>query len=696
MLRRPRSHAGMLKLLLAVLIVGSMSAPFSGHAQEGGITVGDTVEIVPSSQRINLRSAPGLQQQILTTLEQGIRMTVVGGPETVDGIVWWELDGEPGKGWAAASLLQVAQTASNETPVTAAAASVGRGTVDAYGFSGWCAKGWRMPDFNNPLPFNLDTIQTYQNVTEAMSQLQPLGYTVRTHENDTAEAAYNRLAEATVFFSYSHGTSTGLLFHDDQCNYTKLALVKPVTAPDLRLAVLLGCETGQNLNDPNNILRKFQNAGARKAIGMGQVVPKRVADHWNKLFWEYAVQEGMEVGDAARKAANDNTFDYWFFGPPPVVILGNEDVYVHPKSESVLDTVDLSGSPQEFLQRQWNDLRQKIEQQITVWLQELEKSIQAGIERAIRQAIGDALRQLCGASAGIIVLVGTVAWGYRQRERHPTVRRRGGCIQTLGVILLVGLIAMAAWWLWRSSQDRPAAEVSPELQTMMRQPNVRVRAAGESATPYGTLLRYTANTQADGEVHFDVDKSGAVVGFFREGQRSNPVVLSLAQARSKAVEFGREHFPDPALLETQPQVAQLVTTQDEARYYRFVWFKRDEAAGAFLPQSLQIEVNAQSGRVDSYNRLYELTSVDTRPSVTQDTAEATVLSALTPYLDSIRATETTLVVTRPVWKEGGGDQQLIWYIHVTGAPDEETGVTPGGFVAVDALTGTIADIEPTW
>lgn len=271
---------------------------------------------------------------------------------------------------------------------------------------------------------------------------------------------------------------------------------------------------------------------------------------------------------------------------------------------------------------------------------------------------------------------------------------RRGCVRIAGVLILLIALAIALWLFWPPS-DRLAADVSPEIQTLVSQPDVRVREVGQTTTAYGLFRRYATRTETDGQVHFDVNEQGEVVGFFREGQTSNTVVLSLEQARAIAQDFGRQHFPDPALLDNTPEVAELIDTQSDARYYRFVWQARDASTLAYLPQSLQIEVNAESGRVDAYTRLYEAIHLNLQPAITQTAAEVTAQETLATYVERLEIVETKLVVTRPVWQKGGGDQQLIWHIRLLGVPDQETGLTPGVSVFVDAMTGGILYVEPT-
>jgi hypothetical protein len=262
--------------------------------------------------------------------------------------------------------------------------------------------------------------------------------------------------------------------------------------------------------------------------------------------------------------------------------------------------------------------------------------------------------------------------------------------------LLSGSIALAAiiLWLLPRSVERPASQISPEIQTIVPEPELSVKRTGEIATNYGTFQSFVAKTEQGHSVRFDVDDNSEVVGFYREHQTASAVILTLEQARSRAIDFGKLHFPDPELLDSPPDIAELIDLQDGRFYYRFVWQGRDTISGAYLPQTLRIEINAESGIVDSYVRLYERVTVDTKPQIESLAAEQIAINMINPYFSVTAKPETTLAVTRPIWKIEGGNQLLVWQIHLSGAFDKEKGITPSAIVFVDALTGTLLHIEP--
>ncbi len=77
-----------------------LNSPF--HPPDGAAP-GDTVYMVRS---INLRHCAGTTTgcDVKGSLSIGDEMQIVGGPERVDDYTWWEIDGNPGRGWAVEDL----------------------------------------------------------------------------------------------------------------------------------------------------------------------------------------------------------------------------------------------------------------------------------------------------------------------------------------------------------------------------------------------------------------------------------------------------------------------------------------------------------------------------------------------------------------------------------------------------------------
>jgi uncharacterized protein YgiM (DUF1202 family) len=77
---------------------------------ESGIrspTVGGQARVTTKYQFVNMRSAPGLNSDVIGQLADGITVTILEGPEEADNLRWWRVDdGEENVGWAAERLGQ--------------------------------------------------------------------------------------------------------------------------------------------------------------------------------------------------------------------------------------------------------------------------------------------------------------------------------------------------------------------------------------------------------------------------------------------------------------------------------------------------------------------------------------------------------------------------------------------------------------
>lgn len=84
-----------------------------GSAQENEIKIGQKVEVFNVGGNLNLRKGPGINFAVVTSLQAGAILTVVGGPEISDDYQWWELESPLGNGWAAGEFLQPLSSESN-------------------------------------------------------------------------------------------------------------------------------------------------------------------------------------------------------------------------------------------------------------------------------------------------------------------------------------------------------------------------------------------------------------------------------------------------------------------------------------------------------------------------------------------------------------------------------------------------------
>lgn len=103
-------------VIYPILIGIFLSINQRGFAQQSEVQIGQIVEVNTSGQNLNLRTSPGLDQPIVAKMPNGTHMTVIAGPKSADGHIWWELEGELGKGWAAQDYLKTAELRSLPFP----------------------------------------------------------------------------------------------------------------------------------------------------------------------------------------------------------------------------------------------------------------------------------------------------------------------------------------------------------------------------------------------------------------------------------------------------------------------------------------------------------------------------------------------------------------------------------------------------
>jgi uncharacterized protein YgiM (DUF1202 family) len=72
-------------------------------ATTSGIEVGSAVYV--NTDELNLRAAAGLDGEVISVLSTGATATVVGGPESVDGYTWYQVDVDGTTGYVAGEYL---------------------------------------------------------------------------------------------------------------------------------------------------------------------------------------------------------------------------------------------------------------------------------------------------------------------------------------------------------------------------------------------------------------------------------------------------------------------------------------------------------------------------------------------------------------------------------------------------------------
>ena len=97
-------------------IIGTLRSKGYGFATVAGLlggggtqppaakfVAGDTVRVTAG---LYLRSGPGFGASVITTMPTGMVCTVVGGPQSANGLTWYQLDTPYGRGWAAGEYLE--------------------------------------------------------------------------------------------------------------------------------------------------------------------------------------------------------------------------------------------------------------------------------------------------------------------------------------------------------------------------------------------------------------------------------------------------------------------------------------------------------------------------------------------------------------------------------------------------------------
>ncbi len=77
-------------------------APTTAPATGGKFTIGQTVVVTGTGKdKLSFRAGPGTDYKRVGVIKDGVRLTVIGGPEKADGYTWWQLKTPKGYvGWA--------------------------------------------------------------------------------------------------------------------------------------------------------------------------------------------------------------------------------------------------------------------------------------------------------------------------------------------------------------------------------------------------------------------------------------------------------------------------------------------------------------------------------------------------------------------------------------------------------------------
>jgi hypothetical protein len=406
-----------IKIIIVAITTGFCLIPLTtiyGSAQQGVISIGEYVQVdTGNQQRLNLRQAPGINQGIVTSLENGTIMLVIGGPVRVDGFDWWEIKGQSGTGWAVGQFLkEVEISIGNTSPVYEIIDErdlVLEHIADNFGFSGCYFQ--TLPEF----PYiKIDVAKSFPQVKKTSNLLTRAGYKSTAHENRRADDAILALPNDEIFFFYGHGYYRALQFHDNNCDKTYLLSeqISEIETTNLKFVLLIGCNTGKNIEKSENIMRAFQLSGANKVIGFSEDVDIIGSWHWNNSFWTYAIEDGMEVSDAAMKAVFENIWGTYWLSPRHLVILGDTDVFLLPVEDKSIDVSQFMKMLVDSLQRFWEGLLEDMQARL---IDMLKVQLQNYLDQ-IQQALLEYIYQCCASPLSFMVIIGYFVLRYRQRN----------------------------------------------------------------------------------------------------------------------------------------------------------------------------------------------------------------------------------------------------------------------------------------
>lgn len=246
----------------------------------------------------------------------------------------------------------------------------------------------------------LETLNTYDTAQKVSKLLGQYGYATDLQKNPTEAGIIQSSYDGSeVFFFIGHGTPNAIGLTNDKCKPVVIFTqdyLKKLDSRKLKFVLLSACDTGSDVSQPNNILRAFKTAGATKVIGFNRYINQTSMNLWSQRFWQYTLQDGMEVSDAAYRASNEieqmfqsGITPYWLTSDS-LVILGTEPVYLGHEQ----GLPNFSQGWEQFWQDLWNNIQDKSQQiidQITekfqAWWAEQWSKTQKSIEEWIQKEL---------------------------------------------------------------------------------------------------------------------------------------------------------------------------------------------------------------------------------------------------------------------------------------------------------------------
>lgn len=78
--------------------------------KQGELAIGRTARIVGTEGRtLRARAEPGTNAAIIARFPVTAKLTIIGGPQSVDGLNWWQVRGPQGEGWCSGEFMEVEQ-----------------------------------------------------------------------------------------------------------------------------------------------------------------------------------------------------------------------------------------------------------------------------------------------------------------------------------------------------------------------------------------------------------------------------------------------------------------------------------------------------------------------------------------------------------------------------------------------------------
>ena len=263
-------------------------------------------------------------------------------------------------------------------------------------------------------------------------------------------------------------------------------------------------------------------------------------------------------------------------------------------------------------------------------------------------------------------------------------------------LLLVGALAAGGWFYWQYHARKAAeARAREAVQQFAGTEEIILEHTDTYPHALGEMYEYTVEMPDGEKAIYDVDaKTGEVKNLFRLDQSARQVRIDATTALTLATTFAREHFADFDAMGFEMVQSELVDPgEDRDKYYLFVWRQADPQSGALLPNSVEIQINAENGQVNTYSAARAKVTVPTQPKIGEEEARRIALDVVREDLPGAQVEEIQLGVATVPILEPGGKQALLYKVVIKGAADA-SGYVPGFFVFIDAHTGQVIQVEP--